>query len=113
MHCTMCAVHCTAPTRHHAAPLRTVYCVLHQARAVIAADVLADSMGGPRPGQRPMLAPLSKAEGEAAVSFVSESGDVGVDETFHGKFGERVEDLVVRLEFLLCNPHAYPALPPL
>ena len=98
MHCTMCAVHCTAPTRHHAAPLRTVYCVLHQARAVIAADVLA---------------PLSKAEGEAAVSFVSESGDVGVDETFHGKFGERVEDLVVRLEVLLCNPHAYPALPPL
>ena len=45
-----------------------------------------------------MLAPLSKAEGEAAVAFVSESGGVGVDNTFFGKFGERVEDLVVRLE---------------
>ena len=44
-----------------------------------------------------MLAPLSKAEGEAAVAFVSESGGVGVDNTFFGKFGERVEDLVVRL----------------
>ena len=90
------------------------HCVLHQARAITAADVLADSLGGQaRPGQRPMLAPLGKAEGEAAVAFVSESGDVGEDATFHGKFGERVEDLVVRLGVLLCNPHAYPALPPL
>ena len=62
-----------------------------------------------------MLAPLSKAEGEAAVAFVSESGGVGVDNTFFGKFGERVEDLVVRLEprpppVFLRNPHAYPTL---
>jgi hypothetical protein len=38
------------------------------------------------------------------MAFVSESGDVGVDETFHGKFGERVEDLVVRLGLLLLPP---------
>ena len=63
-----------------------------------------------------MLAPLSKAEGEAAVAFVSESGGVGVDNTFFGKFGERVEDLVVRLveppppPVFLRNPHAYPTL---
>ena len=44
-----------------------------------------------------MLAPLSKAEGEAAVAFMSESGGVGEDNTFFGMFGERVEDLVVRL----------------
>lgn len=53
-----------------------------------------------------MLAPLSKAEGEAATGVVSESGGVGVDNTFFGKFGERVEDLVVRLEPLP------PRLPP-
>ena len=64
--------------------------------------------GGARPFQRPMLAPLSKAAGEAPVAFVSESGDVGVDETFHGKFGERVEDLVVRLGLLLLPPARLP-----
>ena len=82
---------CAAPRHPTAHPA-------HQARAVVAADALADSLGSAvRPGQRPMLAPLSKAEGEAAVAFVSESGGVGVDNTFFGKFGERVEDLVVRL----------------
>ena len=42
------------------------------------------------------------------MAFVSESGDVGVDETFHGKFGERVEDLVVRLGLLLLPPARLP-----
>ena len=58
-----------------------------------------------------MLAPLSKAEGEAAVAFVSESGGVGVDNTFFGKFGERVEDLVVRLEPPPPSPYAPRTLP--
>ena len=107
---------CSAPRVRCAAPRHPTAHPAHQARAVVAADALADSLGSAvRPGQRPMLAPLSKAEGEAAVAFVSESGGVGVDNTFFGKFGERVEDLVVRLEpppppVFLRTPHAYPTL---
>ena len=65
-----------------------------EARAVATADALADAVNSPnRPEQRPMLAPLivRKQEGKTSEDQTSAV-------SFHNKFGERVEDLLVRLE---------------
>lgn len=56
-------------------------------RAIAAAEAVADVTGGERPCLRPMLTPLLKTSKEDAGAA-----------TFRSRFGESVDELVVRLE---------------
>jgi len=66
-----------------------------ESRAIEEASAIADSTGGPRPQQRPMLTPLDRN----LLSPLPETPRPSV--TFREKFGEGVTDIVGRLEPLI------------